>query len=332
NHDETDGVVIIKYKSKYGTGQLNNGFVRLKKLITISSPTLNIPNPDWTDVITRNAFHIKNIERTAIREIKQNLKLAPTANCSFSGGKDSTATWHIAQKAGVTNAFFVDTGLEFPETVAFVKKHNVHIIRNSGHFWKTVEKFGPPTKDHRWCCELLKLNPINSYLSKIGKCVTVQGNRWYESRTRADLGAVSVNSNNIQINVSPIRSWRALDVYLYLWFREIPYNPLYDRGYERIGCYLCPAMLESEFLTLRQTHPDLAESWYNCLIKWAESQKLPIEYIQWGLWRWNELPPKMQDLIKNSNIMLPKRMDTRKSLSSVKKSNTKKRLFKRNSF
>ena len=45
----------------------------------------------------------------------------PTVNVSFSGGKDSTAVLHLARKAGVTRAFFIDTTLEFPETLAFVR-------------------------------------------------------------------------------------------------------------------------------------------------------------------------------------------------------------------
>lgn len=134
-------------------------------------------NPSWADVVEKNAFHLKNMERTAAREIKQNLGLAPAANCSFSGGKDSTAVWHIAQKAGVTDAFFIDTGLEFPETIEFVKSQNVRLIQKAGDFWQAGEKAGRPGKDHRWCCKLLKLNPLKVHLAETGSCVTVQGNR-----------------------------------------------------------------------------------------------------------------------------------------------------------
>ncbi|MDU9377063.1 Cysteine desulfurase [Methanocorpusculaceae archaeon Sp1] len=315
--DATDGVVILKYKSKYGTGILKDGFVRIKELVQVEQKS-GMPNPSWDEVVERNAFHLKNMERTAVREIKQNLGLAPVANCSFSGGKDSTAVWQIAQKAGVTDAFFIDTGLEFPETVEFVKSQNVRMIQKAGDFWQAVEKAGPPGKDHRWCCKLLKLNPLKVHLAETGPCVTVQGNRWYESWSRASLDAVSQNPNNpMQINLSPIRSWRALDVFLYLWLREVPYNSLYERGYERIGCYLCPAMLESELATMHETHPAMAGRWDEFLNRWAADRGLPPEFVSWGLWRWKDLPPKMKELVREANLDLSEKPVKRSTPSSV---------------
>ncbi|HJJ47520.1 MAG TPA: aminotransferase class V-fold PLP-dependent enzyme [Methanocorpusculum sp.] len=313
----SDGTVIVKYKNKYGTGILKGSTLKIKELGTVE-PAKSMPNPDWYQVVEKNAFHLKNLERTAVREIRANLSLKPKVNCSFSGGKDSTAVWHIAQKAGVSEAFFIDTGLEFPETIEFVKSQNVQFIEKAGNFWQAVEKAGPPAKDHRWCCKLLKLNPLKVHLAETGECLTVQGNRWYESWNRAGIEAVTQNpANPLQMNLSPIRSWRALDVFLYLWLRKIPYNPLYERGYERIGCYLCPAMLESELETMHATHPEMAERWDNFLKKWSDERDLPPEFIQWGLWRWKELPPKMQEIIREKNLNLSGEKVRRSTPASV---------------
>ncbi len=313
----SDGVVILRYKYKYGTGILKEGAVRIKELNNVS-PIKSRPNPSWEAAVEKNAFHIKNMERNAIREIRQNSPLKPRVNCSFSGGKDSTAVWNIAKKAGVTEAFFIDTGLEFPETIEFVKSQDVELIQKAGDFWQAVEKAGPPGKDHRWCCKLLKLNPLKVHLNEIGECLTIQGNRWYESWSRASLEALSQNPTNpLQLNLSPIRSWRALDVFFYLWLRELPYNPLYERGYERIGCYLCPAMLESELETLRVTHPEMADRWHEFLTRWADERGLPPEFVTWGLWRWKELPPKMQELVKEAGLDLTEKKIRRSTPASV---------------
>lgn len=244
-----------------------------------------------------NRYHLKNLERNAVRAIRQHMHDRPRANVSFSGGKDSTAVLALARKAGVFEAFFIDTGIEFPETVAFVEQQGVEIVRRGGDFWSAVRKAGPPAKDRRWCCKLLKLNPLKLHLSGIGPCVTFQGNRWYESWNRADLAITSQNpANPLQLNISPIRNWRALEVYLYLWWRKIPLNPLYDMGFERIGCYLCPAMMEYESDRLAEVHPALASQWNQFLALWAESRGLPPEYGTWGLWRWKDIPPKMREL------------------------------------
>ncbi|HJJ28073.1 MAG TPA: aminotransferase class V-fold PLP-dependent enzyme [Methanocorpusculum sp.] len=320
NRGISDGCVIVQYKNKYGTGILKGNTLKIKEIGSVEQ-ALTMPNPGWDEVVEKNAFHLKNLERTAVREIRANLSLKPKVNCSFSGGKDSTAVWHIAQKAGVTEAFFIDTGLEFPETIEFVKSQNVQFIEKAGNFWQAVEKAGPPAKDHRWCCKLLKLNPLKVHLAETGECLTVQGNRWYESWNRAGIEAVTQNpANPLQMNVSPIRSWRALDVFLYLWLRKIPYNPLYARGYERIGCYLCPAMLESELETMHRTHPEMAARWDAFLKKWADERGLPREFIEWGLWRWKELPPKMQEIIREKKLNLsgePIRRSTPASVAAL---------------
>ncbi|MDD1692117.1 MAG: aminotransferase class V-fold PLP-dependent enzyme, partial [Methanoregula sp.] len=298
-----DGTVIVKYKNRYGTGIVKDGSIRVKELISVIPQTPK--NPEWEIAVEQNRYHLKNLERNAIRSIKQHIHDRPTANVSFSGGKDSTAVLHIARKAGVTSAFFIDTGIEFPETVEFVRSQGVEIIRKAGDFWQAVEKAGPPGKDHRWCCKLLKLHPLKLYLAGIGPCVTVQGNRWYESWNRADLDETSQNpANPLQLNISPIRNWRALEVFLYLWWQKVKINPLYDKGLERIGCFLCPAMLESEYEELRIILPEYARRWDAFLEKWADKKGLPGAYCTWGLWRWHALPPKMRELCKSKGIPL----------------------------
>jgi cysteine desulfurase/selenocysteine lyase len=298
-----DGTVIVKYRNKYGTGMVRGGHIKVKEIIPVEQKTPS--DPDWGVAVQQNRYHLKNLERNAVRTIRHHLHDRPTINVSFSGGKDSTAVLHLARKAGVTKAFFIDTGIEFPETVEFVKSQGVEIIPPAGDFWQAAEKAGPPGKDHRWCCKLLKLRPLKLYLATAGPCVTVQGNRWYESWNRADLEETSQNPDNpLQMNISPIRNWRALEVFLYLWWQKLPLNPLYEKGIERIGCYLCPSMLESEYEELKNLNPDAVRRWSEALERWATKKGLPEEYCTWGLWRWKALPPKMRELCNAKGIAL----------------------------
>jgi cysteine desulfurase/selenocysteine lyase len=296
-----DGTVIVKYRQRYGTGMVRDGSVKVKELIAVVPRTL--PDPGWDVVVEKNKYHLKNLERNAIRAIRQHLSDRPTANVSFSGGKDSTAVLNIARKAGVTKAFFIDTGIEFPETIAFVRSQGVDVIQKAMDFWNAAEKAGPPGKDNRWCCKLLKLHPLKLYLADVGPCVTVQGNRWYESWNRAGLDETSQNpANPLQLNISPIRNWRALEVFLYLWWQELTINPLYEKGLERIGCYLCPAMLESEYEELKTIQPAYAERWTTFLESWAAKKGYPEAFSSWGLWRWRALPPKMRELCRQKGV------------------------------
>lgn len=65
---------------------------------------------------------------------------------SFSGGKDSTVLMDIAR--GIypdLPAIFVNTGLEYPEVVQFVKTFsNVEILRPKMSFKQVIEKYGYP--------------------------------------------------------------------------------------------------------------------------------------------------------------------------------------------
>ncbi|HZD42458.1 MAG TPA: aminotransferase class V-fold PLP-dependent enzyme, partial [Methanomicrobiales archaeon] len=282
---------------------LKDGYVRVKEILPVTPR--ESPSPPWTVAVEQNRYHLKNLERHAIREIRQHMHDRPCVNVSFSGGKDSTVVLTLARKAGVEEAFFIDTGIEFPETIDYVKKQGVTIVEKGGDFWTAVEKAGPPGKDHRWCCKLLKLHPLKRHLATTGACVTIQGNRWYESWNRADLQVTSQNPNNpLQLNISPIRNWRALEVYLYLWWMGVELNPLYDQGIERIGCMVCPAMLESEYEDLKRLHPEIAERWEEYLSRYREERGLPPEYLEWGLWRWKDLPPKMEEVCRIHGIDL----------------------------
>jgi cysteine desulfurase / selenocysteine lyase len=305
---EPDGTVIVKYRGRYGTAVLNDGWLRVKEVMPVTAVTCK--DPTWDEVVEKNRYHLKNLERNAIRAIRQHIKDRPAVNVSFSGGKDSTAVFILAKKAGVKDAFFIDTGIEFPETVEFVRSMDVEIVSMAGDFWAAVERAGPPAKDNRWCCKLLKQNPLRILLAKTGPCVTIQGNRWYESWNRADLELSVQNPlNPLQLNISPIRNWRALEVFLYLWWQNAPINPLYDEGVERIGCYPCPSMLESEFSVLSRLHPDLASRWSDVLSRWAHRKGLPEEYVKFGLWRWKGLPNKMQELCRQHHIALKETPD-----------------------
>lgn len=65
---------------------------------------------------------------------------------SFSGGKDSLALLHLARNIYPDmRAVYVNTGLEYPEIVKFVKTFdNVDIIRPTMTFVEVIKKYGYP--------------------------------------------------------------------------------------------------------------------------------------------------------------------------------------------
>lgn len=94
-------------------------------------------------------------------------------------------------------------------------------------------------------------------------------------------------------------------------------NPLYDQGFERIGCYLCPAALQGEQHRLRELHPELHRQWETHLHQWAEKQGLPRAYVKLGFWRWRQHPPKIREIAEQHHINLTPRTPAQRGEFSI---------------
>ena len=88
----------MKYRNRYGTGIVRERQIRIKEIAPVIPMTFD--DPGWDVAIERNRYHLKNLERNAVRTIKRHMRDRPTINVSFSGGKDSTAVLRLARKPG----------------------------------------------------------------------------------------------------------------------------------------------------------------------------------------------------------------------------------------
>ena len=287
--------------------------VKIRDLDNISDMPLS-PDSDREMFVKANREHLKNIEGNAASDIKSfvSSKKQPVT-VSFSGGKDSLAAFGVAMKAlkGGMELLFVDTGLEFPETVEYVKSFaekndlKIHIARANNAFKENVDTFGPPAKDFRWCCKVCKLGPITDMISnEFPKgTITIEGNRMLESFARSKTGFVSKNPFvPNQTTLNPVRTWNASEIWGYIWMKGLEYIPLYERDFERIGCYLCASCLASEWKNTERIHPELHKDWSDYLYRYAEERGLPKEFVDMGFWRWKVLPPKMVRLAEDLDL------------------------------
>ncbi|MHA2357139.1 MAG: phosphoadenosine phosphosulfate reductase domain-containing protein, partial [Candidatus Heimdallarchaeaceae archaeon] len=263
----------------------------------------------WEEIVHWNLKELQRIEDKAIRFIKKTKdELKLPVMVSFSGGKDSLVTLSLVQQALENEYYkvlFVNTGIEFPETVEYVNNSSEKldfkeklIIENvdTNLFWEAFDKFGPPGRDFRHCCKFAKLAPIQRAIEreyKNGQCISFVGQRRYESfrRTVADTWQNQYVKN--QINITPIQDWTAFSIWLYIYWKNLPYNPLYDEGYERIGCWTCPSSDMAQLNLLKESHQDLYYQLYDAVEKWRTKRTLPSSYWKYGLWRFKNLPRKI---------------------------------------
>ncbi|MEM0340058.1 MAG: phosphoadenosine phosphosulfate reductase family protein [Acidilobaceae archaeon] len=249
------------------------------------------------DVIKAHREHLKVLEAKAVKTLAVYAeRLDAPVVVSFSGGKDSHVALVLSLKTGLEpQVLFNDTGLELPETLEtverVVKKTGLEIIvaRPEADFWKAIEVFGPPARDYRWCCKICKLAPLAKTVKSkwLNGALNVVAQRAYESLDRAR-GSIAwrLRWAPYVLNVSPIMYWTQFEEWLYIMSERIEVNPLYYKGYERIGCFMCPASYLAEFELVSKTHPDLWGRWVKTLKRWAERLGLPEEYVDYGLWRW----------------------------------------------
>ncbi|MDI9619537.1 MAG: phosphoadenosine phosphosulfate reductase family protein [Candidatus Nezhaarchaeota archaeon] len=278
---------------------LNDGRVKVIKRWEPHKPHLLEKRTTWDKVVKANEPHIEAEERRATAIISNVVK-SPEAFISFSGGKDSLATLILSLKAlGDKPMLFNDTGIEAPATVEHVwsvaSKFGLELIlAGAGEsFWNSLPVYGPPARDYRWCCKVCKLIPIAKTVRERfrGDVYAILGQRKYESFARLRAPAVDKSRwiPNL-VSLSPIRNWSALHVWLYLMKERVEGNPLYNEGFDRIGCWLCPACELAELKRVEEVYPHLWSKWRGKVLAWCEEKAIPQEWFELGLWRWRRFP------------------------------------------
>ncbi len=222
--------------------------------------TVSVPLPR---IMEANSDVLRAYEQASISFLKSVGEEFDTIIVPWSGGKDSTATLLLALKAfGSTRVkvVFTDTGTEFPYTVEYVdylaKKLGVDVYKAYAGVDKAL-RWGAPMPDHdnRWCTGM-KIMATESMIKKLaeGRTLIVIGDRESESARRARRPPLRVDERGYTV-VTPIRFWGTPHVQLYLQYVGVEVNPLYEKGFYRVGCYMCPALRSWELHVIASHMP-----------------------------------------------------------------------------
>ncbi len=316
---DSNGKVVAAGISRMTGAEMANkpkGFaVKIRAVAEPTSPSEKDKKATWEDAVQANLTDLENIETEAVSFIQRTISKHDNLPVvvAFSGGKDSLAAYLVVEKTLGESPpiFFMDTGIELPETIDhienFARSRKVKIIgqRAGERFWESIDTFGPPARDFRWCCKVLKLGPAATSIADEmgGENLSFMGQRKLESFQRSIEPRVTENPwVPGQTSASPIQNWNALEVWLYIFLKKEDFNPLYNRGYHRMGCYLCPSSPLAELEGLRETHPELHMQWESKMKEWAEKYGFPDEWVDMGFWRWKNLPQGQMKLVNRLGL------------------------------
>lgn len=243
--------------------------------------------------LTQLNFEGRNKVEVAIMRLQQ---FQPSEGyfLAFSGGKDSVVIYDLAIRAGVKfDAHYNITGIDPPELVKFIRQNYPLMTweKPLESIWSLVARKGLPRRNSRYCCEYLKEH------SGAGRTV-VTGIRWAESARRHKRKMVeSCRWVKAKFFIHPIIDWSASEVWEYIKMYALPYCSLYDEGFHRLGCILCPMTTKAQAERDIARWPKIAEAWFRATVRYfntgAEATKKfesPEALFQWWISRKSNKP------------------------------------------
>jgi phosphoadenosine phosphosulfate reductase len=190
---------------------------------------------------------------------------------AYSGGKDSDTILALAKMAKVKfDAHYHLTTVDPPELVYHVRRHpEVEIDRSEMTMWQLiVKKCMPPTRMKRYCCEYLKERGGSGR-------IIMTGVRREESakRARRNMNEACFKDKTKRY-FHPIIDWTSKDVWQFLRENKISYCNLYDKGFKRIGCVMCPY---SNIKRQAELFPKIAQAYKRAIIRCWDKKNSDIE-------------------------------------------------------
>ena len=235
---------------------------------------------------------------------------------SISGGKDSLVVLDLSIRAGIKNFIFGNTTLTYPGTLEYIDKleyyYGINVDRSTPErpFLDLVKDIGYPSRRLRWCCEVYKFGPLTHYVLENKIKYLITGIRAEESVKRKKYEKISKNPLIPAVQINPILEWTEVDIWNYIKHYELPYHPLYDIGYTRLGCWLCPFQNKGDFKRLKDKFPNLYETLITSLTENVKKfGKVGVrelnDYVNNFGWLTNALPIRN---IKKGNVEFSKNL------------------------
>ena len=166
---------------------------------------------------------------------------------SSSFGAESMVSIHLAtQIKPDVKIIMIDTGYLFPETHQFMEQMrsrfnlNVWTYRTPNDPIAWLKEHGENDPTDRLnvdaCCDANKTEPMRRAMADIAPKAWFRGIRRNQSDSRKAAKFIAYDRTYGNFAISPILNWGSKEIYQYMKLHNLPYHPLYEKGYPSIGC------------------------------------------------------------------------------------------------
>jgi phosphoadenosine phosphosulfate reductase len=191
----------------------------------------------------------------AMFESSEPMKIVEWAAAQFSGellmtssfGAESATMLHMANQVvpGI-RVVMINTGYLFPETHQHMellrRKLNLNVwtyrTKNDPISWlhQAGEENPAWRKDVDACCAANKNEPMERAMKELRPAGWLRGIRRNQSKSRESAQFVTWSDRYRCHAISPLLKWGSREIYQYMKANDLPYHPLYEKGYASIGC------------------------------------------------------------------------------------------------
>ncbi len=179
------------------------------------------------------------------RRVEQAAELLPGAHVLTSSfGAQAAVMLHLVNEV-IPNipVILIDTGYLFPETYRFVDDLttrlglNLKVVRSDASPAWQESRFGKLWDQGLEGIEqynrINKQEPLDRALKELGAETWFAGLRRVQAQTRAQIEPIVFKRGRYKVH--PLFDWTDRDVGLYLAKHQLPYHPLWEKGYLSIG-------------------------------------------------------------------------------------------------
>jgi phosphoadenosine phosphosulfate reductase len=212
--------------------------------MSVSNAIQAISHPIGAD-LDPDTLNVHLAEATAEERVAWALKqFGKSIVLTSSFGAQAAVCLHLvsSQRPDIP-VILVDTGYLFPETYRYVDELterlglNLNVYRAAltpawqearyGKLWEQgvegLDRYN----------QMNKVEPMQRALKELGARAWITGLRRQQSASRQHLKVLG--QQNGRIKVHPLVDWTDRDIYLYMTRHELPYHPLWHKGYVSIG-------------------------------------------------------------------------------------------------